>query len=679
MSGKLEENAITLPQPGDTLLGRYVIDSVIGRGGFSAVYLGRQLGIDRTVAVKCLDPDAIELDPAAPQRFAREARLASSLQHPNTITIFDYGRTDNGILFLVMEHVDGVSLKRILRYGRINRARAISVTKQILSSLREAHGRGIIHRDLKPANIIVCDRAGERDVVKVVDFGIAKVLGHTGTLPDLTKEITGDDRIIGTPRYMSPEQIRGDTLSPATDLYTVGLILFEMLAGMPAIERDTSMAILSAQLSDEPVPVPKNGIIPLRFVPILERALQKNDRARYQSAQEFIDSLDIIDSEKNAAATVPESQKHTRPLAQSRPRVVVKTPAAEFHEAKTIQLDNSDVPIRYVEPSGNYPFVQYPPHRSFAMFSALLGVLLVSVGILLGVVLIPKIGTTVQTVAVPTSTEIPQPMVPADSHTYVNPQHQETSSSLPIQPGPLPALHVEAARLWVETAHTRATNAAEPVVFIFTGTPSSADIYLGANSLGRTNAPLSLNPRDLPAQIEIREEGYRSQSALLSRNGERNVAYELVADSRWDREDATATASNDETASRDLAVRERNANRDQEDDAFIIPSVDQEPESFSIQFVDDLGEDSEDEFSGFVSIDGNHERDLPSETMLIWSIDVPADSEDSEQRDSRSGDRSERASDIELDPSIFSIDGSPSDSTEEEPETEESLLIPVVF
>lgn len=678
MSERLEENAITLPQPGDTLLGRYVVDSVIGRGGFSAVYLGRQLGIDRTVAIKCLDPNAIELDPAAPQRFAREARLASSLQHPNTITIFDYGRTDNGIMFLVMEHVDGVSLKRILRYGKINRARAISVTKQILSSLREAHGRGIIHRDLKPANIIVCDRAGERDVVKVVDFGIAKVLGHTTNLPDLTKEITGDDRIIGTPRYMSPEQIRGDSLSPATDLYTVGLILYEMVAGMPAIERDTSMAILSAQLSDEPIAVPKDGIIPLRFVPILERVLQKNGRARYQSAQEFIDALDVIDSTKNTAPTIPESQKHTRPLAQRKPRVVVKTPAGEFHEAKTIQLEQSEAPVRYVEPSGTYPHVQYPPHRSFAMFNAFLGVLLVSVGILLGAVLIPRMGTTVQTVAVPTSTEIPQPVLPADSQPIVSPQ--ETAGELPIQPGPLPALHVEAAGLWVETAYTRATNATEPVVFIFTGTPSSADIFLGAESIGRTNAPLSFSPHTLPAQIEIRQEGYRSESALLSRGGDRNVVYELVADSRWDREDSTATATNDETRSRELAVRERNSNRDRDENDFIVPSVDQGTESYSIQFVDDLGEDSADDFEGFGSIDGGNERDLSSETMLIWSIDVPADAEESDERDHRSdNDRSDRSPDIQLDPSIFNIDDSSSSSEDEERETEDSLLIPVVF
>jgi serine/threonine-protein kinase len=494
-----------LPRPGDILLGRYVIEGVVGRGGYGSVYRGRQLGVDRTVAIKCLDPDSTQLDPAAPQRFAREARLASGLEHPNTITIFDYGRTEDGILFLVMEFVEGVALDRLLRnQGCVEPDRAARFVRQILHSLREAHAKGIIHRDLKPANIMVCDRAGEHDVIKVLDFGIAKAIHDEAGGIDITAELTGSGRIIGTPRYMSPEQIRGERLAPSSDLYTVGLILSEMLSGRPAIDNDSSMAVLGAQLSSEPVAILRDGSIPLSFLPILEKALQKSARSRFQSANEFLGALDVAPSGAYPVATArlsPEKQRVVGSDAATVPMDLdhVRSLGDLTETRPTPQISGSSA----AERAYGQPYPQRPT-GSLVILNVLLGCLLLMVGIIFGVLVLPKLAQNVD-----------QPVAESREAPATVPEALTPAQRVPVEPlSPPPAAAVQEPPV-------------SDVVVVFSGQPADAEIFMGSNRLGAAGTEIILDREVLPAEVEIRSPNHRPYYALLTPNSGGTVQYSL--------------------------------------------------------------------------------------------------------------------------------------------------------
>src|SRR5690554_5535277 len=214
---------------------KYRLDELIGRGGFSNVYGGLHTGMDRRVAVKIFDPSQpANRDPARAirraERFEREARLVSQLNHPNTVTIFDYGVADEGMLYLVMEYIEGPTLKQAIVDGApFDERRAVTTFLQILGSLEEAHHRNMLHRDLKPANIMLTRNFKGEEIVKVLDFGIARIVGESA--PETGPN--GRKLFLGTPRYASLEQLRGLELSYATDVFAVGALLFETLVGQP--------------------------------------------------------------------------------------------------------------------------------------------------------------------------------------------------------------------------------------------------------------------------------------------------------------------------------------------------------------------------------------------------------------------------------------------------------------
>jgi serine/threonine-protein kinase len=285
-----------LPKPGDVIADKYELLEKLGSGAFGAVFKAKQLGIDRTVAVKILMADADQADSAAVSRFRREATLSASLDHPNTITVFDYGQDASGMLYLVMEYIRGESLKeRLFRETKIEPELAIRIAQQVLLSLQEAHGRGIVHRDLKPANIMLLNRLGEDNVVKIVDFGIAKFMnndpdaGANGV--EARDDLTLEGRIVGTPRYMAPEQIGGRAVWPSTDLYALGLILFEMITGRAAVTGDSTFTLMAQQLSDEhAIDVNAPGLDP-QWAAILRRATSKAVDGRFQDAGSFLEGL----------------------------------------------------------------------------------------------------------------------------------------------------------------------------------------------------------------------------------------------------------------------------------------------------------------------------------------------------------------------------------------------------
>jgi len=279
-------------QPGDRLDERYEIVDTIGQGGFGIVYRARQIAIDRIVALKVLLPEADTVDPQAVERFRREAVLISSLESPNTITLYEFGQTDNGLLYTVMEFARGKTLRQILATeGAVPPNRVVRVIKQCLQSLQEAHQRGVIHRDLKPANIMVGEYAGQQDHVKVLDFGIAKVLKSGDTQSTLA--LTG--RIVGTPRYMAPEQLRGINPTPACDLYALGLIMFEMLTGGPAVTAVEPMDQVQAQMAPDPFVLPPVAGLPASLAANVAKALEKDPSKRFQSAAEFAKALETSD------------------------------------------------------------------------------------------------------------------------------------------------------------------------------------------------------------------------------------------------------------------------------------------------------------------------------------------------------------------------------------------------
>ncbi len=270
---------MTQPAPGRLLTGRYRLDQLIARGGMATVWLSRDELLGRRVAVKTLHPELAH-DDALRGRFRQEAVAAAGLSHPNIVATYDTGE-DDGIAFIVMELVEGESLRQLLDRRRVlDPPEACSIAHQVAAALDHAHRMGIVHRDIKPANVLV-PREG---AVKVTDFGIAKAAGGG----DFTRTGT----VVGTARYLSPEQVQGQTADARTDVYALGLVLYEMLAGRPAYSGDTEMATAIARLTGPPPPLEltRPGIPPA-IAGVVEQALQPDPAHRIPSAAAFDQAL----------------------------------------------------------------------------------------------------------------------------------------------------------------------------------------------------------------------------------------------------------------------------------------------------------------------------------------------------------------------------------------------------
>lgn len=275
---------------GTTLPAGYHIMELIGVGGMGRVYQAEQSVLGRTVAVKIIHPHLLS-DENSAVRFLTEARAASQLNHPNSISVFDFGRTDDGQPYLVMELLRGRDLSLVAHEdGELPFTRIVDVLRQVLAALGEAHALGIVHRDLKPENIVLQPQRRGGDLVKVLDFGLAKlrvdVPGPSVTSPGI---------VCGTPDYMAPEQGRGDHIDGRSDLYAVGVILFQLLTGRLPFEGDSPTQVVMMHLS-VPAPDPRQ-IAPRRNIPaaiaeVVKKALAKSPNDRFGDAHEFIDALD---------------------------------------------------------------------------------------------------------------------------------------------------------------------------------------------------------------------------------------------------------------------------------------------------------------------------------------------------------------------------------------------------
>ncbi len=281
------------PFIGQTVGGRYKIVKLLGEGGMGAVYVGEQNigGTIRKVAIKTLHAH-LSKDPKILTRFERECATVAELQHPNTIQLYDFGKTDDGILYMVMEFVQGESLAGILeKQHSLEPGRALHILQQICDALGEAHTLGIVHRDLKPENIVLTERA--KDWVKVLDFGIAK-RSEAGDKDE--QKLTQQGTVLGTPPYMSPEQFTGRSIDARSDIYSIAVIGYEMLAGRLPFKAATPWEWATQHMTATPTPLsvtPSGAAIPESMVYAIMRSLSKDPADRFASTRDFFESMAV--------------------------------------------------------------------------------------------------------------------------------------------------------------------------------------------------------------------------------------------------------------------------------------------------------------------------------------------------------------------------------------------------
>ena len=292
---------------GSVLDGRYRIDAVLGTGGMGRVYRAEHTKIGKSVAIKVLHAD-LGRNREASQRFQREAIASGRLDHPNIVGVSDFGVLDDGACFLVMEVLEGESLgDRLVRDRRIHWVEAIDVLRGVLSGLRHAHERGVVHRDIKPDNIYLARKDGD-PVIKILDFGIAKL--YAGSEDDPASTRAG--LTVGTPAYLSPEQAVGGEITPASDLYSASIVLYEMLAGRAPFEDKDPLAMLGAHVSRRPprlADIAPDLDVPAALEDIIQHGLQKLVAERISTATDYLAMLDAFSPPLHTLprlATVPD-------------------------------------------------------------------------------------------------------------------------------------------------------------------------------------------------------------------------------------------------------------------------------------------------------------------------------------------------------------------------------------
>ena len=345
----------TDPMIGRVIAGRYRMLEKLGQGGMGAVYKGQHIRMQRLTAIKILTSDLASNEEFI-ARFQREAEMASQIDHPNAVSIYDFGEAEDGLIYLAMEFVDGRPLSDIMkREGSLPLDRVVRITKQAAGALGAAHALGIIHRDFKPDNIMVCDKPGRSDWVDVVDFGIAKRAAADSQQPGLTQA----GYVLGTPLYMSPEQVSGEDLDPRSDLYSLALVVYEMLSGDLPFDGATTQSKMVKRLLEPPRLI--SHIRPqLNLPPAVEdvilRALARAPNDRYSSTNEFAEALE------RAARREPITQPER--IATHPHQAQTTVPMSALHSAPT-PVANHDAPTwpAIAQPPGSPAAPDYKPRE----------------------------------------------------------------------------------------------------------------------------------------------------------------------------------------------------------------------------------------------------------------------------------------------------------------------------
>ncbi len=316
---------------GQTILGQFRILQEIGRGGMGAVYKAEQPDMDRLVAVKILHPRLASRSDLV-LRFRREARAMSRLTHPNTVRVLLFGQLDTGALYIVMEFLDGKNLLQVERKeGPLDPVRAGNIMIQVCGALGEAHQQGIVHRDLKPENIVLSTQGGIADFPKVLDFGLAKMKDPPDPKTGSMRALTQQGAVFGTPEFMSPEQARGEVLDQRSDIYSLCVILYEMVTCKLPFKAKSPMDFITQHIKGKPIPVNERVPgLPLteKHWAVMERALTKDKENRYQTTIEFAEALKSWVNGSQAEHYLP-SHGDAAPAAPAQPAPAPAPPAAQ--------------------------------------------------------------------------------------------------------------------------------------------------------------------------------------------------------------------------------------------------------------------------------------------------------------------------------------------------------------
>lgn len=337
---------------GTTLAGRFKILEPIARGGMGTVYKAEQLALGRICAVKTMLP-TFDQDISAEfhRRFFNEAAVAAKLTHPNTVTVFDYGN-EGDLYFIAMEYITGKTLKQVIEEeGTLEPLRAMMIAMEIARSLREAHTLGVVHRDLKPANVVIVDNRDEHDTIKVLDFGLVKSVKG----PNADTVTTGG-LCVGSPSYMAPEQVDGDDVSPSTDIYSLGIVLFEMLCGRPPFVKTSKYSLVMAHLSEQPPALGDlmpNAKFPKGLDDVIARCLEKAPKDRFDDLEAFLSELQRIARGQMPLSTTMMKLRRTgsgenQKVSSSGPREIItpsETPRATTTGASVINTGEVELPV----------------------------------------------------------------------------------------------------------------------------------------------------------------------------------------------------------------------------------------------------------------------------------------------------------------------------------------------
>jgi len=334
---------------GETLAGKYKIEERLSVGGMGAVYRGTHILMGKTVAIKVLRP-SLAADEKIVARFSREARAASRISHPHALSVTDFGEDEGGIVFLVMEFLNGRTLRQVIRQdGPLQLSRAVEIMRQVGSALDAAHAEGVVHRDLKSDNIMLINASGA-DYSKVLDFGIAKIQE-----PSEDSGLTSPDLIIGTPQYMSPEQCsHSERIDARSDIYSLGVILYEMLVGHVPFVGDSPTAVMMKHLQDTPPSILfERPDLPAGVGTVVSKALAKRREDRYQTAGQMVEDLVIAEGTglvqpelgNRPASGIPATARTVLP--EDDEETVVRTRVSDYVPPAAVTRPNTPPPAGF--------------------------------------------------------------------------------------------------------------------------------------------------------------------------------------------------------------------------------------------------------------------------------------------------------------------------------------------
>jgi serine/threonine-protein kinase len=492
------------PLLGRVLNDRYTIVSAIGHGGMGRVYKALQAPLDRVVALKVLGAGH-DRDPNFYKRFFLEASVTAKLTHPNTITLYDYGRTDDGVFFIAMEYLNGRTLSQAMQAdGPLAQERVIHIAQQICRSLREAHSLGIIHRDLKPANVMLLTQQDDHDFVKVLDFGLVKFFSSESGEGDITNAGT----FMGSPHYIAPEQARNQGPDQRCDIYSLGVLLYHMLTGRVPFTAAAPVDIILKHLREAPMP-PAEARPDLRISPELQRVvlrcMAKGRDERYQSMDELLVQLKAVRARLTGVASQTSSpDPHEKPSAGA----VSQTPPTPQPGLRT---PSQPMSAMRATPARGTPHVSRPPPPPLDAFGEQLTPVRSGMRRARWPVIPAKVASVLRIAGLPAlillagigaaAYVLRAPIRVAVVHVPSPPSIAAPVPSPVVTSAPAPTV-VQAAVQPAEETQVRVT---------LTSTPSGAEVRDPAGQfLGRTPLDLRVPPGRL--QVTVRRDGYRPVS-----------------------------------------------------------------------------------------------------------------------------------------------------------------------